>query len=113
MFQGPSNFANSQLPGINISKKNLIQHRQCLYRIVNEHMKGVLSEGLQPHENLGKDIRNIIRKNVSMHRCFEGVLVKAKIYNQRDYHSRIEILLETAVKHLQSADLQSCKKKEA
>ena len=28
-------------------------------------MKGVLFEGIEPQESLGKDIKNIIKKNVS------------------------------------------------
>ena len=57
----PPPFAKGQLPGTRFSQQHLIEHRQRLYKIVKDRMKGVLFEGIEPQENLGKDIKNIIK----------------------------------------------------
>ena len=61
----PPSFAKGQLPGTKFSQQHLIEHRQRLYKIVKDRMKGVLFEGIEPQESLGRDIKNIIKKNVS------------------------------------------------
>ena len=61
----PPSFTKGQLPGTKYGQQHLIEHRQRLYKIVKDRMKGVLFEGIEPQENLGKDIKSIIKKNVS------------------------------------------------
>ena len=55
--------SRGQPQGTKFGHQHLIEHRQRLYGIVKDRMKGVLFEGIEPQENLGKDILNII-KNV-------------------------------------------------
>ena len=58
-------------------------------------MKGVLFEGIEPQENLGKDIKNIIKKTVSNSlaiqflRIFSGKIVEMLLTNKNNPISNV------------------------